>query len=77
MLLAGIPFWFLPKSLPKQGKSEAEKKSNAQEGEQDTFISDNNKQSSKPVEVSMRDMAKGILVLFMRYKMYVFMILCR
>ncbi|KAA0721170.1 Solute carrier organic anion transporter family member 1C1 [Triplophysa tibetana] len=61
MLLAGIPFWFLPKSLPKQGKSEAEKKSNAHEGEQDTFIPDNNKQSSKPAEVSMRDMAKDFL----------------
>ncbi|RXN05136.1 solute carrier organic anion transporter family member 1C1-like isoform X3 [Labeo rohita] len=32
MLLAGIPFWFLPKSLPKQGETETEKKSNALEG---------------------------------------------
>ncbi|XP_057214574.1 solute carrier organic anion transporter family, member 1D1 [Triplophysa rosa] len=61
MLLAGIPFWFLPKSLPKQGESEAEKNSNAQEGEQDTFIPDNNKQSFKPAEVSMRALAKDFL----------------
>lgn len=66
MLLAGIPFWFLPKSLPKQGEGDAEKKLNAQEGEQDTFIPDKNKQSSKPSEVSMRALAKGIFVNFMR-----------
>uniref|UniRef100_A0A672R4U4 Solute carrier organic anion transporter family member 1B3-like n=1 Tax=Sinocyclocheilus grahami TaxID=75366 RepID=A0A672R4U4_SINGR len=28
MLLAGIPFWFLPKSLPKQGETETVKQSN-------------------------------------------------
>uniref|UniRef100_A0A8C2H7J2 Solute carrier organic anion transporter family member n=1 Tax=Cyprinus carpio TaxID=7962 RepID=A0A8C2H7J2_CYPCA len=28
MLLAGIPFWFLPKSLPKQGETETERNSN-------------------------------------------------
>ncbi|XP_065130834.2 solute carrier organic anion transporter family, member 1D1 [Paramisgurnus dabryanus] len=61
MLLAGIPFWFLPKSLVKQGETEPEKKSNAQEGEQDTFVPDNNKDSSKPPEVSMMAMAKDFL----------------
>ncbi len=61
MLLAGIPFWFLPKSLPKQGETEPEKKSN--EGEQDHFIPDNNKYSNaldKPAPVSMAALAKGV-----------------
>uniref|UniRef100_A0A673IWC5 Solute carrier organic anion transporter family member n=1 Tax=Sinocyclocheilus rhinocerous TaxID=307959 RepID=A0A673IWC5_9TELE len=62
MLLAGIPFWFLPKSLPKQGETETEKKSN--EGEQDRFIPDNNKHSNapdKPAPVSMAALAKDFL----------------
>ncbi|KAF4114491.1 solute carrier organic anion transporter family member 1C1-like [Onychostoma macrolepis] len=62
MLLAGIPFWFLPKSLPKQGETETEKKSN--EGEQDHFIPDNNKHSNapdKPATVSMAALAKDFL----------------
>uniref|UniRef100_A0A672T3Q5 Solute carrier organic anion transporter family member n=1 Tax=Sinocyclocheilus grahami TaxID=75366 RepID=A0A672T3Q5_SINGR len=53
MLLAGIPFWFLPKSLPKQGETETEKESN--EGEQDRFIPD------KPAPVSMAALAKDFL----------------
>ncbi len=60
MLLAGIPFWFLPKSLPKQGETETEKKSN--EGEQDRFIPDNSKHSNapdKPAPVLMAALAKG------------------
>ncbi|XP_050963212.1 solute carrier organic anion transporter family member 1C1-like [Labeo rohita] len=63
MLLAGIPFWFLPKSLPKQGETETEKKSNALEGEQDHFIPDN-KHSTAPNKtdpVSMVALAKDFL----------------
>ncbi|XP_043093078.1 solute carrier organic anion transporter family, member 1D1 [Puntigrus tetrazona] len=62
MLLAGIPFWFLPKSLPKQVETETETKSN--EGEQDRFIPDNNKQSDVPdkaAPVSMAVLATGFL----------------
>uniref|UniRef100_A0A8C1YRD9 Solute carrier organic anion transporter family member n=1 Tax=Cyprinus carpio TaxID=7962 RepID=A0A8C1YRD9_CYPCA len=62
MLLAGIPFWFLPKSLPKQGETESEKKFN--EGEQDCFIPDNNKHSNapdKPAPVTMAALAKDFL----------------
>ncbi|XP_063073109.1 solute carrier organic anion transporter family, member 1D1 [Engraulis encrasicolus] len=56
MLLAGIPFWFLPKSLPKQGQ----KKSKGKEGgeasaEQETLM----KKNDQPV--SMVAMAKDFL----------------
>lgn len=63
MLLAGIPFWFLPRSLLKQGETETEKKLNVLEGEQDRFIPDNNKHSTppnKPAPVSMAALAKGV-----------------
>ncbi|XP_016378072.1 solute carrier organic anion transporter family member 1C1-like [Sinocyclocheilus rhinocerous] len=61
MLLAGIPFWFFPKSLPKQGETETEKKSNVLEGEQDRFIPDNNKHSTAPNKpASMAVLAKGV-----------------
>uniref|UniRef100_A0A8C1DZR1 Solute carrier organic anion transporter family member n=1 Tax=Cyprinus carpio carpio TaxID=630221 RepID=A0A8C1DZR1_CYPCA len=66
MLLAGIPFWFFPKSLPKQGETETDKKSNILEGDQDRFIPDNNKHSTapnKPATVSMAALAKGIMTL--------------
>ncbi|XP_067284635.1 solute carrier organic anion transporter family, member 1D1 [Pseudorasbora parva] len=64
MLLAGIPFWFLPKSLLKQGETETEKKLNVLEGEQDHFIPDNKKHSTspnKPAPVSMSALAKDFL----------------
>uniref|UniRef100_A0A673IVZ9 Solute carrier organic anion transporter family member n=1 Tax=Sinocyclocheilus rhinocerous TaxID=307959 RepID=A0A673IVZ9_9TELE len=64
MLLAGIPFWFLPKSLPKQGETETVKKSNVVEGEQEHFIPDNNKHSNAPntpAPVSMAALAKDFL----------------
>uniref|UniRef100_A0AAY4BG49 Solute carrier organic anion transporter family member n=1 Tax=Denticeps clupeoides TaxID=299321 RepID=A0AAY4BG49_9TELE len=35
MLLAGIPFWFLPKSLPKQESKNSKKAVNGTQGEQD------------------------------------------
>uniref|UniRef100_A0A4W4G7B7 Solute carrier organic anion transporter family member n=1 Tax=Electrophorus electricus TaxID=8005 RepID=A0A4W4G7B7_ELEEL len=38
MLLAGIPFWFLPRSLHRQGEEPATKNLEATEGEQDGFI---------------------------------------
>ncbi len=63
MLLAAIPFWFLPKSLPKQGETETEKESNVLEGEQNRFIPDDNKHSNapdKPAPVSMAALAKGV-----------------
>ncbi|KAK9976133.1 hypothetical protein ABG768_021339 [Culter alburnus] len=62
MILAGIPFWFLPKSLPKQGETETEKKLNVLEGEQDRFIPDNNSTPpNKPAPVTMVALAKDFL----------------
>ncbi|XP_043092931.1 solute carrier organic anion transporter family member 1C1-like [Puntigrus tetrazona] len=64
MLLAGIPFWFFPKSLPKKGETETEKKSNLVEGEQGRFIPENNKHNNapdKPASVSMATLAKDFL----------------
>lgn len=66
MLLAGIPFWFLPRSLPKQGGRPAEKNSGVQEGEQDTFITterSNSPPSEKHAPVSMADLARGASLL--------------
>lgn len=60
MTLAGIPFWFLPKSLPKQGETETEKKSNVLEGEQDRFIDNNSTPPNKPAPVTMVALAKGV-----------------
>uniref|UniRef100_A0AAR2L848 Solute carrier organic anion transporter family member n=1 Tax=Pygocentrus nattereri TaxID=42514 RepID=A0AAR2L848_PYGNA len=64
MLLAGIPFWFLPRSLPKQEKSPDNKSADAQEGEQDTFITmDSSKSppSEKQEPVTMAALAKDFL----------------
>uniref|UniRef100_A0A672R3X4 Solute carrier organic anion transporter family member n=1 Tax=Sinocyclocheilus grahami TaxID=75366 RepID=A0A672R3X4_SINGR len=52
MLLAGIPFWFLPKSLPKQGETETVKQSNVVEGEQERDVT---------APVSMAALAKDFL----------------
>ncbi|KAL2102535.1 hypothetical protein ACEWY4_001703 [Coilia grayii] len=51
MLLAGIPFWFLPKSLPKQGQ---ERSTEATTEEQDSFL-------KKEPPVSMMALAKDFL----------------
>ncbi|XP_072530308.1 solute carrier organic anion transporter family, member 1D1 [Salminus brasiliensis] len=64
MLLAGIPFWFLPRSLPKQGEDPDMKSSDAQEGEQDTFIttdSSSSPASEKQDPVTMAALAKDFL----------------
>ncbi|KAL6459880.1 hypothetical protein MHYP_G00316390 [Metynnis hypsauchen] len=64
MLLAGIPFWFLPRTLPKQEKSPANKSADAQEGEQDTFITTDSSKSppsEKQEPVTMAALAKDFL----------------
>ncbi|KAI4899806.1 hypothetical protein NFI96_013759, partial [Prochilodus magdalenae] len=64
MLLAGIPFWFLPRSLPKQGESPTEKSADVQEGEQDAFITTNNSNSpssEKQEHVTMAALAKDFV----------------
>lgn len=62
MLLAGIPFWFLPRSLPKQVEGNAKKSQDAHHTEQDLFIPVESKsmpQSEKADPVNMVAMAKG------------------
>uniref|UniRef100_A0A6Q2XQV4 Solute carrier organic anion transporter family member n=1 Tax=Esox lucius TaxID=8010 RepID=A0A6Q2XQV4_ESOLU len=70
MLLAGIPFWFLPKSLPKQGKSPNQKKLNKEivtkscsdtteeVKEQDSFLLEDNNEDHGSKPISMNAMAK-------------------
>ncbi|KAG9280427.1 solute carrier organic anion transporter family member 1C1-like [Astyanax mexicanus] len=63
MLVAGIPFWFLPRSLPKQGEEE-KKSCDDQEGEQDMFITTDSTSSPAPDKqepVTMSALAKDFL----------------
>ncbi|KAM9467570.1 solute carrier organic anion transporter family, member 1D1 isoform 1-T1 [Clarias gariepinus] len=64
MLLAGIPFWFLPKSLPKQLGGNARKNQGVHHTEQDSFIPVENKNNPPPEKaepINMVDMAKEFL----------------
>ncbi|TSK13160.1 Solute carrier organic anion transporter family member 1C1 [Bagarius yarrelli] len=67
MLLAGIPFWFLPRSLPKQVEENANKSQDANHSEQDSFIPVENEDnkctqlSEKADSVSMAALAKDFL----------------
>ncbi|XP_026870393.2 solute carrier organic anion transporter family, member 1D1 isoform X1 [Electrophorus electricus] len=64
MLLAGIPFWFLPRSLHRQGEEPATKNLEATEGEQDGFIaadSSNILSSEKPAPATMSAQVKDFL----------------
>ncbi|XP_061617558.1 solute carrier organic anion transporter family member 1C1-like isoform X1 [Phyllopteryx taeniolatus] len=58
ILLSSIPFWFLPKSLPKQGKEKDQSKGLelCTETEQDNFLQD---QEEK--EVTFQEMAKDFI----------------
>lgn len=67
MLLAGIPFWFLPRSLPKQVQGKAGKSQVVHQSEQDPFIPVESKSvppSEKDDPVNMASMAKGTSLLF-------------
>lgn len=60
ILLASIPFWFLPKSLPKQGQEQSHSTGTelATTAEQENFLGDENQdQEEKPV--SLKELAKG------------------
>ncbi|XP_017350201.1 solute carrier organic anion transporter family member 1C1 [Ictalurus punctatus] len=64
MLLAGIPFWFLPRSLPKQVEGNARESQDVHHSEQDSFIpveSKNSPPSEKADPVNMVAMAKNFL----------------
>lgn len=64
VLLSGIPFWFLPKSLPKPKKDEDQTKSTelATTAEQENFLPEENHghegKNEKPV--TFQELAKGI-----------------
>lgn len=70
MLLSSIPFWFLPKSLPKQGEEESENKSTelATVAEQENFLPEEGQdQEEKEGEVTFKQLAKGITQLLGHY----------
>ena len=65
MLLAGIPFWFLPKSLPKQGQGLGQVQGQGQdpgasEGEQEGFLPEDSSDSAQDKPVTMAEMARGV-----------------
>lgn len=73
MLLAGIPFWFLPRSLPKQEEGNAKKKQDTHHNEQDSFIpveSKNTPPSEKADSANIINMAKGTLLLLRTFTVY-------
>ncbi|XP_056280435.1 solute carrier organic anion transporter family member 1C1-like [Pseudoliparis swirei] len=62
ILLASIPFWFLPKSLPKQGQEQSHSTGTelATTAEQENFLGDENQdQEEKPV--SLKELAKDFV----------------
>lgn len=70
MLLAGIPFWFLPRSLPKQAEDDASKSQEVDHSEQDSFIPVESKNTPPPEKaepVNMFAMAKGTHLLIRKY----------
>ncbi|XP_054480337.1 solute carrier organic anion transporter family member 1C1-like [Anoplopoma fimbria] len=62
ILLSSIPFWFLPKSLPKQGQEQSQSKGTelATTAEQENFLPDENQElEDKPVSFS--ELAKDFI----------------
>ncbi|KAJ8381910.1 hypothetical protein SKAU_G00026880 [Synaphobranchus kaupii] len=59
MLLAAIPFWFLPKSLQKQGEQKAQSMEDSP-SEQDHFIPETPSPSETP-RINISELAKGFL----------------
>ncbi|XP_074482148.1 solute carrier organic anion transporter family, member 1D1 isoform X1 [Sebastes fasciatus] len=62
ILLSSIPFWFLPKSLPKQGQEQSQSKSTelATVAEQENFMPDEN-QDHEEKPVSFKELAKDFV----------------
>uniref|UniRef100_A0A667ZSI7 Solute carrier organic anion transporter family member n=1 Tax=Myripristis murdjan TaxID=586833 RepID=A0A667ZSI7_9TELE len=61
MLLSGIPFWFLPKSLPKQGEEQSQSKNTelTTVAEQENFLpQDNQDHEEKEKPVTFSELAK-------------------
>lgn len=61
ILLSSIPFFFLPKSLPKQGEENSNKSTElAHEPEQEHFLSDETQDDEeKEKKATFKEMAKG------------------
>uniref|UniRef100_A0A3B3S4C9 Solute carrier organic anion transporter family member n=1 Tax=Paramormyrops kingsleyae TaxID=1676925 RepID=A0A3B3S4C9_9TELE len=65
MLLAGIPFWFLPRSLPKQGEGKTKDKAKDEQSaaQQECFIVEEKSDTDheKPCLVHLSELAKDFL----------------
>ncbi|XP_029350813.1 solute carrier organic anion transporter family, member 1D1 [Echeneis naucrates] len=64
ILLSSIPFWFLPKSLPKQGQEQSQSKSTelAPVGEQENFLPEENQEhDEKEKSVTFQELAKDFI----------------
>lgn len=62
ILLSSIPFWFLPKSLPKQGQEQSQSKGTELDtvAEQENFLPEENQDhEEKEKAVSFQELAKG------------------
>lgn len=74
ILLSSIPFWFLPKSLPKQGQEHSQSKSTelTTVAEQENFLPEENQDhEEKEKPVTFQELAKGtIQAFFIRTKRY-------
>lgn len=63
ILLSSIPFWFLPRSLPKQGQKKSQSKSTelTTVAEQENFLPDENlDHEGKEKSHTFQELAKGI-----------------
>ncbi|XP_076578733.1 solute carrier organic anion transporter family, member 1D1 isoform X2 [Chaetodon auriga] len=63
ILLSSIPFWFLPKSLAKQGQEESQSKETelATVAEQENFLPEDNQDHEKEKPVTFQELAKDFI----------------
>ncbi|XP_076008406.1 solute carrier organic anion transporter family, member 1D1 [Genypterus blacodes] len=63
ILLSCIPFWFLPKSMPKQGEEKSKSKSTELVGvtEQENFLPDSQEHEEKEKPVTFQELAKDFV----------------
>ncbi|XP_010791996.1 solute carrier organic anion transporter family member 1C1-like [Notothenia coriiceps] len=78
ILLSSIPFWFLPKSLPKEGQEESKSTELSTVTEQENFLPDETQDEEKEKPVTFQELAKDFLPSLRRLfrnTIYVLMIL--
>ncbi|KAL3048433.1 hypothetical protein OYC64_007077 [Pagothenia borchgrevinki] len=78
ILLSSIPFWFLPKSLPKEGQEESKGTELSTVTEQENFLPDETQDEEKEKPVTFQELAKDFLPSLRRLfrnTIYVLMIL--